>query len=254
MFKIGDIVTRKKYGNDIIFRIDKIENNIIYLKGLDIRLYADCNEDDLILATIPKKKEIINNARTLKIEEFFYIPGTILHIDSDSEYLEKCIQYYKKQKIKCFGYKYKEGEFKDNITNLLIKHNPDILVITGHDAHYQKRKSNSLYKNSRYFVDTVKEARKYRKKHDELIIIAGACQSDYENLIKAQATFASSPKTINIHALDPAIIASTLALTDKNEIIDIKNILSKTKYGCDGIGGIIVKGMMNTGFPRKDIN
>ena len=60
MFKIGDLVTRKKYGNDIIFKIDKIENNVIYLKGLDVRLYADTKEDDLILATIPKKKEIVN--------------------------------------------------------------------------------------------------------------------------------------------------------------------------------------------------
>ena len=29
MFKIGDLVTRKKYGNDIIFKIDKIQNNTI---------------------------------------------------------------------------------------------------------------------------------------------------------------------------------------------------------------------------------
>ena len=89
MFKIGDLVTRKKYGNDIIFKIDKIQNNTIYLKGIDVRLYADTKEDDLILATIPKKKEIINTIRTLKTDEYFYIPGTILHLDGDNEYLEK---------------------------------------------------------------------------------------------------------------------------------------------------------------------
>ena len=115
MFKIGDLVTRKKYGNDIIFKIDKIQNNTIYLKGVDVRLYADTKEDDLILATIPKKKEIINTIRTLKTDEYFYIPGTILHLDGDNEYLEKCMDFYKEQKIKCFGYIFKESEFKDNV-------------------------------------------------------------------------------------------------------------------------------------------
>ena len=254
MFKIGDLVTRKKYGNDIIFKIDKIENNVIYLKGLDVRLYADTKEDDLILATIPKKKEIINPVRTLKTDDYFYIPGTILHLDGDNEYLEKCMSFYKEQKIKCYGYTYKENEFKNNIKKLLITHNPDILVITGHDAHYQKRKNNETYKNSKYFIETVLEARKVKNNHEDLVIIAGACQSDYENIIKAKSTFASSPKSINIHALDPAIIASTIALTDKTEKIDIEELLSKTKYGSDGIGGIIINGMMHTGYPRKDKN
>ena len=254
MFKIGDLVTRKKYGNDIIFKIDKIQNNIIYLKGIDIRLYADTKEDDLVLATISKKKEIINSVRELKTNEYFYIPGIILHIDGDKEYLEKCLNFYKEQKIKCFGYQFKESDFKSNITKLLIKHNPSILVITGHDAHYQKRKNNESYKNSKYFIETVIEARKYKSSHKDLVIIAGACQSDYEGLINVQSTFASSPKTINIHALDPAIIASTVALTDKTEVIDIEKTLAKTKYGSDGMGGIIINGMMNTGYPRKDKN
>ena len=66
------------------------------------------------------------------------------------------------------------------------------------------------------------KARKYKNNHKDLVIIAGACQSDYEGLIKVQATFASSPKIINIHALDPAIIAASIALTDKTEVIDIE--------------------------------
>lgn len=60
MLKIGDYVTRKKYGNDIIFVVDKIENDIIYLKGLDVRLYADAYESDLIKAGISKKKRNLN--------------------------------------------------------------------------------------------------------------------------------------------------------------------------------------------------
>ena len=72
----------------------------------------------------------------------------------------------------------------------------------------------------------------------------------YEELIKAGANFASSPKRINIHALDPSIIAVNLALTDTNSNIDIKEILKKTKYGKDGIGGLVGKGMMYVGYPR----
>lgn len=73
-----------------------------------------------------------------------------------------------------------------------------------------------------------------------MIIIAGACQSDYEELIKAGANFASSPKRINIHALDPAIIATKMSLSDVNHDIDLKGIIENTKYGKNGIGGVII--------------
>ena len=105
------------------------------------------------------------------------------------------------------------------------------------------------YKNTVNFIKAVKEARK-KYSHDNLIIIAGACQSNYEELIKAGANFASSPKRINIHALDPAIVASSIALSEKNKLIDLMTILDKTKYGKDGMGGIITSGTMYVGYPR----
>lgn len=71
MLKIGDYVTRKKYGNDILFKIDKIENNTIYLKGVDVRLYADSEKEDLILSSISKKKENFETIRQLNIKDFF---------------------------------------------------------------------------------------------------------------------------------------------------------------------------------------
>ena len=101
-----------------------------------------------------------------------------------------------------------------------------------------------------YFRDAIKEARKYEKSHEKLIIIAGGCQSDYEALIKAGANFASSPKRVNIHALDPAIVAAKMSLSNIANDIDIKNILENTKYGSQGIGGIITKGTMHVGYPR----
>ena len=93
-------------------------------------------------------------------------------------------------------------------------------------------------------------ARKVEKSQEKLLIIAGACQSNYEDLIKAGANFASSPKRINIHALDPAIVAACLSFSSKNENIDIIKILDKTKYGSAGMGGIITKGSMYIGYPR----
>ena len=55
---------------------------------------------------------------------------------------------------------------------------------------------------------------------------------------------------MNIHALDPAIIASAIAFSDKNQSIDLIQLIEKTKYGSDGIGGIITNGTMYVGYPR----
>ena len=41
MFNIGDYVTRNSYNNDIIFKIIRVDNDIYYLKGVSVRLYAD---------------------------------------------------------------------------------------------------------------------------------------------------------------------------------------------------------------------
>ena len=39
--KIGDIVCRKKYHQDISFEIIDIKDNIYYLRGIEYRLIAD---------------------------------------------------------------------------------------------------------------------------------------------------------------------------------------------------------------------
>ena len=146
-----------------------------------------------------------------------------------------------------------EMDMPVKVYDLLEQYNPNILVITGHDAYYKKKgkiDDINAYKNSLNFVNTVKAARKFESSHQKLIIIAGACQSDYEELIKAGANFASSPKRINIHALDPAIIAARMSLSDSNLDIDLKDIIENTKYGKEGVGGIITKGTMYRGYPR----
>lgn len=256
MVKVGDYVTRKSYDNDIVFRVIDIQGNMCILYGLCIRLTADSPIDDLNYYDKEIKEDDFAvdfmEYETLDRNEFFYLPGRILHIDGDKDFLNRCMSFYKKNKIKAYGIYLSENELSDNIYNYLEKYNPDILVITGHDALYRKRRRDGNYKNTNNFVNAVREARKFEKSHEKLIIVAGACQSNYEELIKAGANFASSPKRINIHALDPAIIASSLSFSAKNENIDLINILSKTKYGPDGMGGIITKGTMYVGYPRNN--
>ena len=255
MFKVGDLVTRISYNNDIVFRIVDIQNNIYYLKGTNVRLSADSPKEDLLKCDEEKINDgflpVLEEYRTLDRNEYFYLPGKILHIDADNEYLEKCMNFYKKNKIKAYGVFLKEEDLQDNITKYLDIYNPDILVITGHDAYFRKKREGNNYKNTENFVNAVKEARKFEKSHEKLLIIAGACQSNYEELIRAGANFASSPKRINIHALDPAIIAGSLSFSDKSKSINLINILEKTKYGSDGIGGIITNGTMYIGYPRE---
>ena len=173
--------------------------------------------------------------------------------DGDEDYLNRCMNFYKDLNVKAYGIPLKESEIAEYLSEYLNKYNPDILVVTGHDAFYKKRKdldNIDNYQNTRNFINAVKVARKYEKDQNKLIIISGACQSNYEELIKAGSNFASSPKRINIHALDPAIIASTIALSVKNKSIDLIPLIEKTKYGADGIGGIITNGTMYVGYPR----
>ena len=259
MFKIGDVVTRNSYNNDIIFTIIDIKDDIAYLKGIDVRLYADSSLDDLekALANSDNNKDRndalkIKDMLNLDRSEYFYLPGKILHIDGDKDYLKRCIDFYKDMHLEAYGVNLDEERFERDITSCLKEYKPDILVITGHDSFKKNKDKNNLssYQNSNNFVKATVKAREYERNQDKLIIIAGACQSFYEDLIKVGANFASSPKRINIHALDPAIIASAVALSPKNKEIDLISLLDKTHYGSDGIGGIITNGVMYVGYPR----
>lgn len=263
LFNIGDLVTRKSHNNDTVFKIINIENEIAILKGVNIRLIADSSISDLVHVDKSLEQDLIKDDRSiinrmndlinLNRDEYFYLPGKILHIDADKDYLDRCMKFYKEMNVLSYGITLKEKDVASSLNEILERVKPDILVITGHDAYYNKDgdyTNMSNYKNSDNFIQAVKVARSYEKDHDKLIVIAGACQSNYEELIKAGSNFASSPKRINIHALDPAIIAVSVSLSSKNKDIDLIKILGKTKYGTDGMGGIITNGTMYIGYPR----
>ena len=122
MITIGDLVTRKSYNNDIVFEVINIEGNEVVLKGVDIRLIADAKVNDLI----PFNRNIedgfcpdINLISNLDRNEFFYLPGKILHIDADKSYLERCLEYYKKNNLKVIGKNIKESDMYKEIEKLL---------------------------------------------------------------------------------------------------------------------------------------
>ena len=136
---------------------------------------------------------------------------------------------------------FEEKEIPNKITNLLIKHKPDILVITGHDSY--RNINTEEFKNSENFINAVKNARIYESDKDALVIFAGACQSYYEALIESGANFASSPKRISINVLDPVKIAILVATRHVGSYLDINEILSATSNKNEGIGGIDTKGV-----------
>ena len=238
--KIGDLVTRKKYDNDIVFKIVKLEGNKAYLCGKNIRLKADAYLDDLSLVNSKFNDdeyfelELVRNSKLIN--------GCVLHLDGDEYYLKKCLGIYKKYDIPAVGYFMNEREMPKNITNLLIKHKPDVLVITGHD-NFKVENGKEVFENSTFFINAVKKARVYEPSKDSLVIFAGACQSYYEGLIESGANFASSPSRKNINVLDPVYIAISVARSHVHSFIDVEDTLKKTISKGIGLGGIDTRGV-----------
>ncbi len=286
--KVGDLVTRKSYQKDIIFRIvgfniDENNEKIAILKGIAFRVLADAYLDDLELVKISDLKDILidpsvesliyksikssrdrekrMNRAVPKIQansnaNIYGIPGKVLQIDGDKEYLKICLDVYTELGIPAVGVAIPEENQHKEVLRLLEKHNPDILVITGHDAITSKKGNItdlSNYRNSMNFIKTVKQARKWQPNLDSLVIFAGACQSNYEQIIKAGANYASSPGRIMIHALDPVFVVEKIACSRIDTIVPIEEIIEQTVTGVKGVGGSETRGKFRWAMPRSMI-
>ena len=118
MFDVGDLVTRKSYNNDIVFKIIGIDGDNYLLKGLFVRLYADGLKDDLKIyndITVDDFSPEIDGYRNLERNEFFYLPARILHIDQDADFLDKCMKFYKQNKLKAFGVLSNDDNLSDDV-------------------------------------------------------------------------------------------------------------------------------------------
>ena len=131
---------------------------------------------------------------------------------------------------------------KEKIEELLLHLTPDIIVITGHDAFDETNILDiNAYENSKVFGEVVRIIRKH---FFDVVIIAGACCSHYEYLIAQGANFASSPKRINTHTYDPAVVAIKVASTSVNKMVDFQEIIKYIEGGRDAIGGVQTNGKM----------
>jgi spore coat assembly protein len=130
------------------------------------------------------------------------------------------------------------------VRNLIRKYNPDVLVITGHDGMIKNGTGYTdiyNYRNSRYFISTVKEARRAMN-GKKLVIFAGACQSFFEALMDSGANYASSPSRILIDFMDPLLIAEKVAITPEDKKIEMREISNLLKDDFQRVGGITTRG------------
>ena len=265
----GDIVGRKSYGKDILFSVKNIidtpKGKLIILRGIIDRIEADSYIEDLEKMDknyVKEKLEYFNKRAEKRFEELKkhkldiknkriidkILTGKILHLDGDKKYSEKSFRYYKKLGLNVIVKNIPEYKQPKVVYQLLKIYRPDILVITGHDGMIKKGKGYYdlyNYRNSRYFIETVKEARRYDKENEKnLVIFAGACQSYFEAIISAGANFASSPARILIDFLDPLIVAETIALTERYKYVTIDDIASELRDGKNGVSGVGANGKM----------
>lgn len=279
-FTIGDLVTRKSYNHDILFRICSINNDIAILHGVHFRLKADAPLNDLshidddelrerkklrkeeeehsfrkfteqFHMALTEREEVIENDGGPSVE-LFHIPVKVLHIDGEEAYLKKCHDLYERLGLQVVSKHIKEELIAEQIGSLIMEISPQIVVITGHDAYISKegnKQNLEAYRHSKYFVQAVKEVRKIVPYIDHLVIFAGACQSHFESLIYAGANFASSPSRVNIHALDPVYTVAKVAYTSFMKKVNILDTLVHTYTGEKGIGGVETRGLLRVGIP-----
>ncbi|PYZ91542.1 sporulation peptidase YabG [Salipaludibacillus keqinensis] len=278
--KVGQIVGRASYDCDVLFRVHRVHGNEAELLGEEVRLVADAPLDDLIVIKeddrkLRKKKQkqqeescyhLFRQDRKLVREKtdyemtsgytkknaYFEVPGKVLHLDGDPLYLKKCTSVYDRLGVPVYGVYLPEKEMPDQVASLIEMVRPDLLVITGHDAYSKSRGPESdlkAYRNSKYFAEAVREARKVVPYMDHLMIFAGACQSHFQSILKAGANFASSPERVNIHALDPVYVVSKVSMTPFRERISMWDILKTTLSGQKGLGGLEAIGTLRRGAP-----
>lgn len=264
--KKGDIVGRTSYDKDILFVVERIiktkeRGEIVILKGLTIRIQADSPIEDLEIIEQRRIEEHVRaleekvSSRIEKLEKnlkqnylfrekIIVYTGKILHLDGDKKYSEKSRRYYKRLGLNAIVRNIPERRQQLSIGTLMQRYKPDIIVMTGHDGMIKKgTQFNNIYnyRNSRYFIKAVEEARRQNLKKD-IVIFAGACQSYYEGLMMAGANFASSPARILIDFMDPIIVAEKVATTKEERFVTIHDIAEELRDGQRGVSGIGAQG------------
>lgn len=266
MFNVGDYVVRISYNKDIMFRIvNVLAHNTVKLKGVSYRILADAPMSDLeMVGSMRSKEEDLMNSIDITVEKIlkkrqelqknhtFTQKATVLHIDGDAFYLKLCLKYYKLLDIPVVGEHVTESDQPKRIRLLMDKYNPDIVVLTGHDAlnkNYKNIQDVNEYRNSMYFIESVKRIRNMKNCNRDLVIFAGACQSYFEEILESGADYAASPKRMLIHALDPVFLVEKVINWPFHQVLPIEIALENTITKFDGLGGYEVMGKCRRGGP-----
>jgi len=250
---VASLVVLKSDEKKIIYLIDEIVNqDKVYISGLHYRIrkivaleeLREATAEEIEQETKKAQKYFLSIANIKKRTNKNYLLGTVLHIDGDQKYLDKCLQLYKEIGVFANGLTIKESQIHEQIQSLIYKLTPDIVVLTGHDVYNQKGlKDLNNYSNTLNYIKAVRKIRQIKSRGD-VVVIAGACQSNFEALIASGADFASSPKRINIHTFDPAVIAIKTATTAFNKIVNLSEALRYIEKGSEAFGGLETYGKM----------
>lgn len=280
MIEVGDIVGRKSYGCDVLFRVVSINRGekTAALRGVSARLAASAELGDLVKIE-PEQRERIRqeyaslvrrqtsrlstnlstqrerSRRSATDEQVGLARGRVLHLDGDPEYTEECKAFYKSVGIVAKCIFVPEREQAAQVVALTNDFKANVVVITGHDGKTKgKAVKDTLnqYYNSQSFLNAVQALRVERPNRDDLAIVAGACQSYYEVLLAAGANFASSPGRILIDIFDPCIIASQIAGTTVREFVQPQTAIKATKGQAQGMGGVESEGQARVVYPTRE--
>ena len=157
--QLNQIVGRKSYKCDIPFRVIRLykHNGLSFalLYGEDIRLIADALVEDLMVLDNQRRNQLLAPYRELEEQsnylfrqdfklirdkkeyesttgfqpdfKLFQLPGKVLHVDGDPNYLKKCIDLYKKLGVPVYGVYCNEKEMPFKVPVLVNEFRPDIL-------------------------------------------------------------------------------------------------------------------------------
>lgn len=180
LMNIGDLVVRKSYGGDVTFRLEGLQSDGAIIKGTEFRLLADSPVDDLIQVPYEpqsaktrqahvKAHQTLSRLQQNRMEQaernreglvqewsvqqepaYFEMPGKVLHLDGDPNYLKKSMNLYEQLRVPAEGQYVHESAMADTLYRLLPKVRPDIVVITGHDGVLKTRQPYDLYSLGSY--------------------------------------------------------------------------------------------------------
>ena len=227
----------------------KLLPQILPLFPKDINCFVDlfcggCNVGINVCA----KKYVYNDS----CEPLINLYSVMQTLDSASfiEKIETVIKRYGLSDVKLYGYDF----YNCNSSDGLGLYNRDKYMKLRADFNALKERNVDYYdiynyRNSKHFIETVKEARRYDSENKKnTVIFAGACQSYFEAIISAGANFASSPARILIDFLDPIMVAEKIAITESYKYITMDDIASEIRDGKKGIDGIGSNGKMTKKF------